>query len=563
MQDSTDEMYDVVVVGAGFGGMYLLRRLRDELGLRVLVVERGDTVGGTWYWNRYPGARCDAESIFYSYSFDSELQQTWTWSEKYATQPEILAYAEHVADRYELRRDIAFGVEVTGAAYDEARNIWTVHTSTGELTAKYFITAMGCLSASRIPDLDGLGEFNGTVVHTADWPREGVDLSGKRVAMIGTGSTGIQLLPQIAPQADRVTVFQRTANYSVPARNRRLGPDEYTRIRSVYRNLWEQARFSPGGQILASPAGSVLGLDRATAYSHLEQRWSEGGPGFIAAFTDTMLNENANDVSADFVRDRIREIVRQPETADLLCPRGYPIGSKRICVDTDYYETFNRDNVELVSIRETPIERITPDGVVVDGALYPADVIIFATGFDAITGPFTRLDIRGREGRSLRDEWSAGPGTYLGLTVHGFPNMFMVTGPGSPSVLSNMIASIEQHVDWIADYLTFMANVGIVTTEATASAQESWVSEVNEVAHATLYVKGASWYMGANVPGKPRVFMPYAGGVGTYRQHCDLVAAKGYPGFSNTFRDFEPARAAVRPTRSDGVGPDLASASHA
>jgi cyclohexanone monooxygenase len=524
------ERYDAVVIGAGFAGMYALHRLRDDLNLTVVAIERGSDVGGTWFWNTYPGARCDAESIFYSYSFDAALQETWTWTEKYATQPEILSYANHVADRLDLRRDIRFRTEVEAARYSESTGTWMVDTSSGLIEAQYLITALGCLSASRVPDIEGIESFAGAVYHTGQWPSEGADLSGKRVAMIGTGSSGIQLLPAIAPEVQSVTVFQRTANYSVPARNRSLGPDEITRIRSVYPALRAGARASHAGQVLAMPIGSALG-EKDVVYKELDRRWAEGGPAFIGAFMDTMVDEVANQVTADYVRDRIRETVRDPETAELLCPTDHPIGSKRICVDTDYFATYNRDNVDLVDISKTPIERITAEGVVVDGTVYPVDAIVFATGFDAMTGPFDKIDIKGRDGHSLKDAWSAGPRTYLGLTVHGFPNMFMITGPGSPSVLTNMIASIEQHVDWVIDYLTFMNAMGIGVTEPTEAAQDAWVQEVNDIAAQTLFVKGKSWYLGANVPGKPRVFMPYAGGAGTYRLQCDLIAAKGYSGF--------------------------------
>ncbi|MBF6472463.1 NAD(P)/FAD-dependent oxidoreductase [Nocardia abscessus] len=527
------ERCDAVVIGAGFAGMYALHRLRDDLDMNVVAIERGEDVGGTWYWNRYPGARCDAESIFYSYSFDPALQADWNWSEKYATQPEILAYASHVADRFDLRRSIRFNTDVTAAHFDENDDMWLVQTSSGNIRTRFLITALGCLSASRIPEIDGLGDFAGQVYHTGRWPHEGVDLTGKRVAMVGTGSSGIQLLPAIAADCAQVTVFQRTPNYSVPARNRKLGPDELTRIRSVYGALWAEARLSPAGQVIAAPTGSALAAG-AGARDELDRRWAEGGPGFLAAFTDTMLDERANAVTADYVRDRILETVDDPRTADLLCPKDYPIGAKRICVDTDYYATFNRDNVELVDVATTPIERITAGGIVVGGIEYPTDVIAFATGFDAITGPFDAIDIRGRDGAGLRSAWAEGPRSYLGLAVHGFPNMFTITGPGSPSVLSNMMASIEQHVDWIAGYLTFLSALGVTTSEAARTAQDAWVQEVDEIAAATLYVKGKSWYLGANVPGKPRVFMPYAGGVGVYRRQCDLVAAKGYPGFTHS-----------------------------
>lgn len=532
MKTQNQERHDAIVIGAGFGGMYALHRLRDGLGMDVVAIERGSDVGGTWYWNRYPGARCDAESIFYSYSFDPRLQADWRWSEKYATQPEILSYAGHVADRYGLRRDIRFDTEVTAAHFDEPANEWLVRTTSGDIRARFLITALGCLSASRIPSFDGIDDFTGQIHHTGRWPHEGVDFRGKRVAMIGTGSSGIQLLPAIAADCAHVTVFQRTPSYSVPARNRTLGPNEFTRIRAVYPHLRADARKSAGGQVTAPPIGSALSGD-TDILGELDQRWAEGGASFLGAFTDTLVDERANKISADYVRERIKETVADPTTAELLCPKDYPIGTKRICVDTDYYATYNRDHVDLVDVSTTPIERITAEGPTVDGTVYPVDVIIFATGFDAMTGAFEAVDIRGRGGMTLRDAWAAGPRTYLGLAVHRFPNMFTITGPGSPSVLSNVIVSIEQHVEWIADYLTNLAELGITRTEADQDAQDSWVDEVNKVADATLYTKGRSWYLGANVPGKPRVFMPYAGGVGAYRQRCDDVAAKGYPGFTH------------------------------
>lgn len=529
----TSKHVDAVIVGAGFAGMYALHRLRDDLGFNVVVLERGSDVGGTWFWNRYPGARCDAESIFYSYSSDPKLEQTWTWSEKFATQPEILAYASHVADTWDLRRDIVFNTEVTSARYDDTKNRWTVDSSAGSFDTQYFITGIGCLSASRIPDIKGLESFRGEIYHTGRWPHEGVDLDGKRVAVIGTGSSGIQLIPAIAGTCSHLTVFQRTANFSVPARNAPLGPDQQARLRAVYPMLREAARQASGGQIVAPPIGSALAPETPVR-DELDRRWAHGGPGFLNAFSDTMLDKRANEVSAEYIREQIRNVVDDPDTAELLCPNDHPLGSKRICVDTDYHATFNRRNVTLVDISSDPIERIEPTGPEVAGTTHEVDVIIFATGFDAMTGPFHKMRITGREGVTLSDAWSAGPRTYLGLAVHGFPNMFTITGPGSPSVLSNMLVSIEQHVDWISDYITFMNAMGIAATEPSLHAQDAWVQEVNETAARTLYLEGKSWYLGANIPGKPRVFMPYAGGVGTYRKQCELITAKGYAGFLHT-----------------------------
>ncbi|MFE5395972.1 flavin-containing monooxygenase [Streptomyces sp. NPDC056568] len=527
--------YDTIVIGAGFAGMYLLHRLRDDLGLRVRVYERGDGVGGTWYWNRYPGARCDAESMFYSYSFSEKLQQEWEWSELYPAQPELLRYADHVADRFDLRRDIEFNTSVRGAEFDAATSRWTITLENGQqASAAFLVTAVGCLSASRIPDLPGLESFQGATHHTGRWPHEGVDFTGKQVAVIGTGSSGIQAIPVIARQADHVTVFQRTPNFSVPARNRPLPEEEQRQIKADYPRLRAEARVSAAGAVVEPAVGRALELAESARKSEMDRRWAAGGAAFMSAFEDTAIDEAANRVSADYVRERIREIVEDPHVAELLCPQDHPIGTKRICVDTDYYATFNRDDVTLVSVRDTPIERITRTGLVAGGREYEVDAIVFATGFDAMTGPLNAIDIRGTDGRVLREEWAAGPRTYLGIASADFPNMFMVTAPGSPSVLSNMIVSIEQHVDWITDAISHARSTGITRIEADREAQDAWVEHVNEVASQTLHPRAASWYMGANVPGKPRVFMPYLGGVGAYREVCDQVAADGYRGFTLT-----------------------------
>jgi cyclohexanone monooxygenase len=528
------QKHDAIVIGAGFAGMYALHRLRDDLGLDVQVYERGDNVGGTWFWNRYPGARCDVESMDYSYSFSRELEQDWEWTERFPTQPEILRYLNHVADRFDLRRDIAFSTSVTGAVFDETTTSWTVTLDDGrQVTATYLVTAVGCLSASRIPDFEGLDSFEGDIYHTGQWPQEGVDFSGKRVAVIGTGSSGIQAIPMIAEEAAQLTVFQRTPSYSVPARNRLLTAEEQAAIKADYPNRRAQARLSPTGVLTPAPMGSALEIDPAAREAELHKRWAFGGGPFVGVFDDVVLNEDANAVVAEFVRDRIRETVRDPRVAALLCPE-HAIATKRICVDTDYYATFNRENVSLVSVRDTPIERITARGLRVGEQDHEVDVIVFATGYDAMTGALEAMGIRGLAGVPLRDEWAAGPRTYLGIASAGFPNLFMITGPGSPSVLSNVVVSIEQHVDWITDLIATARRDGIIRVEARREDQDQWVAHVNEEASYTLYPKAASWYLGANVPGKPRVFMPYIGGVGTYRQICDEVAADGYRGFTLT-----------------------------
>ena len=532
---------DVVVVGAGFGGMYMLHRLRG-LGLSAIVFDTAAGVGGTWYWNRYPGARCDVESMQYSYSFSEQLQQEWQWSEVFAGQPEILRYANHVADRLDLRRDMRFETRVTGAVFDEATRRWTVRTDRGDVVrATYCVMATGCLSAARMPDFPGLASFKGNTYHTGHWPHQGVDFSGLRVGVVGTGSSAIQSIPVIAAQAAHVTVFQRTPNFSIPSRNGPM-PDAYAQSwKDDYIARRAEARASRNG-ILAypndQPAIDTAEAERAAIY---EQRWESGGTTFMAAFNDLIFSQASNDTAAEFVRGKIRQMVKDPGRAELLAPTSHPIGTKRICVDTDYYLTYNRANVDLVDVRDAPIEAVTPDGLRAGGKEHAFDAIVFATGFDAMTGALTRMGIVGRGGETLADKWQAGPRTYLGLMTAGFPNMFMITGPGSPSVLSNMMVSIEQHVDWIGDCVAHLGSRRVDCIEPTVAAENDWVQHVNEVADTTLYPRAASWYMGANIPGKPRVFMPYIGGVGAYRQKCDEIAADGYHGFELT----GPAKVAV------------------
>jgi cyclohexanone monooxygenase len=527
--------FDVVVVGAGFAGMYMLHRLRG-LGFSVRVFEQGGDVGGTWYWNRYPGARCDVESMQYSYSFSDELQQQWDWSERYAPQPEILRYANHVADRFKLRSDIQLGTRVVAAAFDDAASQWSVTLSDGgRAWAKYLVLATGCLSNARTPDFKGLADFKGKVYHTGHWPHAPVDFTGQRVGVIGTGSSAIQSVPVIAAQAGHLTVFQRTANFSIPARNAALTPQERQQWRKDYAELRRRAREETRNGIVAEmPDRGALDDGDAVRRGKYEQRWRRGGLTFMSVYNNLALDKTANDTAADFVREKIAEIVEDPEVARLLQPNDHPIGSKRICVDTDYFATFNRANVRLVDIRSSPIEELLPYGLRAGGEDYNLDSIVLATGFDAMTGSVAKIDISGRDGQTLNRKWAEGPRTYLGLMSAGFPNLFIVTGPGSPSVLSNMMVSIEQHVDWIADCIGTMSDRHLDCIEASRQAEDDWVAHVNELAHGTLYPQANSWYMGANIPGKPRIFMPYIGGVNTYRQICNDIAAKGYAGFVMT-----------------------------
>ncbi|HUZ13873.1 MAG TPA: NAD(P)/FAD-dependent oxidoreductase [Caulobacteraceae bacterium] len=526
---------DVVIVGAGFSGLYMLHEAR-RLGLAARVIEAGDGVGGTWHWNRYPGARVDIESQEYSYSFSPELDAEWAWSERYASQPELLAYLNHVADRFELRRDIQLATRVTAAIYDEAARRWRISTDRGEqISARFCVMATGCLSTPKEPDIPGVESFAGPTFHTGRWPREGVRFAGQRVAVIGVGSSAIQSIPRIAEEAAHVFVFQRTANFSVPAHNGPPDPklvEDWRVNRERYR---EEARASGFG-IRYVDASEALALqvapdERQAAY---EERWARGGFALIGAFADLIVDKAANATAAQFVAQKIRAIVEDPEVAELLVPKSYPIATKRLCVDTGYYATFNRDNVTLVDVSAAPIEEITPTGLRTARAAYDVDAIVFAIGFDAMTGALARIDIRGRGGAALKDAWAAGPRTYLGLMVAGFPNLFIVTGPGSPSVLANMALAIEQHVDWIAACIGDLTRRQLAAIEPTEAAQDAWVAHVNEVAETTLFPLANSWYLGANIPGKPRVFMPYIGGLGVYREKCAEVAANGYEGFQLT-----------------------------
>ena len=523
---------DLVVVGAGFAGLYMIHKARG-LGLSVRCFETGDGVGGTWFWNRYPGARCDVESMEYSYGFDDELQQEWNWTERYAPQPEIENYANHVADRYDLRRDITFNTKVASATFDDASNTWTVTTDSGEsVTSQFVVMATGCLSAANYPQIEGIDSFGGETYHTGRWPKEGVDFAGKRVAVIGTGSSGIQSIPIIAAECADLTVFQRTANYAVPAWNQPLNPEVVERTKATYNEFRVENRTMPAGFGARMPAGTGLNVGDVTPEEVervLEERWNYGGLGFVGGFVDTILNPVANEVVAEYVRNKIRMTVKDPEVAELLCPDTI-IGCKRLCVDTGYYETFNRDNVHLIDINKSPIARITPNGVETVDQEHAVDVIVFATGFDAMTGALLRVDIRGRGGLSLREEWAAGPRTYLGLNMVGFPNLFTITGPQSPSVLTNMMVSIQQHVEFIADCIEHMRDNGLGTIEATQPAQDEWVEFVNDMANLTLFPSCNSWYLGANVPGKTRVFMPLLG-YPIYEEKCNDVVAKNYEGF--------------------------------
>ena len=523
--------FDAVIIGAGFGGMYMLHRLRQK-GFTARVFEAGKGVGGTWYWNRYPGARCDVESVQYSYQFSPELEQEWEWSERYATQPEILRYANHVADRFDLRRDMTFETRITKAVFDEAANLWRLETDKGDkVAARFVITAMGCLSSPNTPRIPGLEDFKGPTYHTGNWPHEGVDFSGKTVGVIGTGSSAIQSIPIIAEQARHLTVFQRTANYTVPAHNKPLDPAYVKQVKASYPEMRKRAKTKPAGIDFTINLASAVETPEDERNREFQARWDYGGLGFMASFGDLLLNDDSNKLAADFVRAKVHEVVKDPKTAEALVPKNI-IGCKRLCVDTGYWATFNRTNVTLVDISDEPIERITATGLRAKGQDYAFDCLVLATGFDAMTGALLKVDFRGRGGVTLKEKWNEGPKTYLGLTVVGFPNLFMITGPGSPSVLTNMLPSIEQHVDFIADCLEAVRARGKTVIEPEPQAQEAWVGHVGQVSNITLRSTCSSWYVGANIPGKPRVFMPYIGGLPAYIEACETVVKNGYEGFA-------------------------------
>lgn len=524
----------MLVVGAGFAGLYMVHSARG-LGLTVEAIDVADGVGGTWYWNRYPGARCDVPSLEYSFGFDDSLQQEWEWSERYATQPEILSYLQHVAERFDLYPHLTFGTRVERCVFDDRTQRWSVHASDGvDRVARFVVMGTGCLSSANMPKIPGQEDFTGRSFHTGRWPHEGVDFAGRRVAVIGTGSSAIQSIPVIAEQAEHVTVFQRTANYAVPAHNQPLDPAEVAAVKADYigwRKAARDSRSAFGGNVPRDDI-SALAVDDEMRLAAFDNRWKDhGGLYFLGVFNDLMLNEAANDTAAEYVRGRIRAKVNDPETAALLSPETI-IGCKRLCVDTGYYETYNRPNVSLVDISGGGVDRIDQTGVVVGGdGVHEVDDIVYATGFDAMTGALDRIQIEGRDGLTLKEAWSEGPRTYLGLQSVGFPNLFTITGPGSPSVLTNMVASIEQHVELICELFEHMAAAEVDLVEPVPAAQDEWVDFVNAVADMTLFGGCNSWYLGANIPGKPRVFMPLLG-FDTYQDKCREIVAANWEGFA-------------------------------
>lgn len=534
-QTSSGSDVDWVIVGAGFAGMYLVYMARKH-GFTFRAFEAGSDVGGTWYWNRYPGARCDVESLQYCFTFSDEIDAEWTWSERYAAGPEIQAYQNFVATRLDLRRHITFNTRVTTARFDEKNDRWLVTTDTGEsVRCRFLIMATGALSIARRPDFPGASSFEGQIYHPGAWPHEKIDLGGKRVGVVGTGSSGVQLVPEIAKKAAHLHVFQRTPCYSIPAQNRSLSDTDRATFHENRKEFRRRAREDMRNATLYDVGQtSALAATEDERRQQFETRWRHGGGAFMYAYNDLVLNEEANRIAADFVRAKIRETVKDPHTADLLSPKDYPIGTKRICIDTDYFETFNRPNVSLVDVNSAPILSFTETGLRTAKAEYDLDIVILATGYDAITGAVVRIDIRGVEKASLAERWRQAPLSYLGLTTSGFPNLFTITGPGSPSVLSNVVVSIEQHVEFVTQMLLRARNEDITRIEADVEAEAAWTKHCHELASRTLHGKSRSWYQGDNVPGKTRVFMPYIGGTNVYRKHCDEIAARGYEGFRLT-----------------------------
>jgi len=530
--DQDRDILDAVVVGAGFGGLYAIKCLSDA-GFRLQAFEAGDGVGGTWYWNRYPGARVDLECWDYSYSFSPELQDEYEWPERYPASSELMKYLNHVADRFHLREHIRFNTKVVSAVFDEAESLWRVTTSDGKtVAARFFIPATGVLSVPKPPEIPGLANFKGESFHTGRWPQREPDLSNKRVGVIGTGSSGIQVIQALAGKVKHLTVFQRTAVFVVPAKNHPLTPEMRARVRATYAERRDISRLTRFGIAVPMPSESALDATEEERRKKYENAWENSQLlGFRMCFADILSNEAANETVAEFIRGKIRETVKDPKTAQRLLPRGFPFGTKRPCLGDTYYSVYNRDDVTLVDLKETPIERVVANGVETAEGLHELDCLIYATGYDALTGALTQIDVRGVGGRKLADKWADGAKTYLGLVTSGFPNLFTVTGPGSPGPLANMSMSIEQHVDWITDCMRYMRDHGCDRIDAEPQAEESWMQHVQEVVGRTLYLKANSWYLGANVPGKPQVFLPYLGGHGNYRKKCNEVAAAGYRGF--------------------------------
>ena len=531
---SNNQEYDAIIVGAGFAGLYQLICLRDQLGLNCLIIETGDDVGGTWYWNRYPGARCDTESHAYSYYFSDELLKEWTWSERYPGHAEIRKYINFVANKFNLKKDILFNEKVINAKFNENSNNWSLATNTGkQFQAKFVIAAVGCLSNTNIPNIKGLDSFEGKYYHTGNWPKTGVSFVNKKVGQIGTGSTGIQAVPVIADEAKHLTVFQRTANYSIPARNAPLSEEFKDHVKKDHNYYREFLKRTPNGHPFEISSRLVSDVSSEEMNQIYEKAWEKGGLQFRATFNDLVTNIDANKTASEFIKGKIRQTVTNKKFANILSDIDHPYAGKRPPIDSHYFETFNRDNINLIDLRSNPIMHIDNEGIQTKENHFNLDIIVFATGYDAMTGPLLNMNITGKQNLKLKDFWKEGPQTFLGLQIPGFPNLFTITGPGSPSVLTNMPMAIEQHVEWVRDCISYMSNKNHSTIEADQKSADKWGDEVNAVANKTLLptVKH-SWYLGANIPGKPQVFMPYAGGLPKYTEVCNEIKNNNYKGFN-------------------------------
>jgi len=531
----TPPTHDAIIVGAGFAGLYAVHVLRNRMGLDVLAFDAASDVGGTWYWNCYPGARVDIESVHYSYSFDHNLQQEWHWTERFCAQPEILSYLNHVAERFDLRRSIRFNTRITSLTWDDTESLWTATTDTGETHyARYVVSGAGTLSVPKKPEFPGIEDFAGQVLMSGNWPHHQVSFDGKRVGIVGVGSSGIQAISEIAKTAGHLTVLQRTPNYATPIGNAPTDPEQEAREKADYAAIRDASRNHFLGVPYSDVQPSALAVTPEQRRQVFDDRWNRGGFRlFIDSFGDILFDKAANDTVAQYIRDRIHERVRDPRAAALLAPSGYPYGTKRPPLETDYYEAYNRPNVELVDVKANPIDAVTPRGVrLADGTEHEFDILILATGFDACTGPLLEMNVTGRGGLRLADHWADGPQTYLGLMAAGFPNLFMITGPQSPSVLYNMPLAIEDHVDLSAAAIAYLRERDLDVIEPTPEAERAWVAHTNELAQATLLPDSpTSWYMGNNIPGKPRRVLVYLGGAPAYRAKCDEVAAAAWDGF--------------------------------
>ena len=534
MSNQKIQHHEALIIGAGFSGLYQLYCLRDQLNLDAKIIEAADGVGGTWYWNRYPGARCDSESHTYCYYFNDKILREWKWSERYPAQEEIQNYLNYCADKLSLKKDIYFSERICSCSWDEHKEIWILASESGKIySSKFLITAVGCLSSTNKPKIPQLSAFEGEIYYTGEWPHKNIEFRNKSVAVIGTGSSGIQAIPVIAEEAKRLFVLQRTPNFSVPARNHKLEENFHSEFISKI-EMWREKMFdSRHGHPWKAPPRKLCETDEKERSAILENNWKKGGLSFRESFDDIILDENSNEIISEFIRKKIYEIVEDAETAKSLSPVDHPFGTKRPPIDTNYFETFNRNNVELINLKNSPIKSCDKNGIILeDGKKISVDILVFATGFDAMTGSLQKLGLIGKNGIRLEDFWRSGPQTYLGLAIPNFPNLFTITGPGSPSVLTNMPRSIEQHVDWITQLLRYLMSSNMTKVEAKVIDAKNWTEYVTEIANKTLMPKaGHSWYLGANIPGKPRVFMPYANGLNNYRDECEAVAADGYTGF--------------------------------